>query len=176
MPAGPPLPEMLPAALPFGRKALRALQLRCPVCWQGAMFRHPLAMHPTCPACHYRFDRGHGYFLGAMYTSYAISLILGGSLAAALLWAGVLHLAFPPTGSDLVGYAVLAAFLLVIGPLVAFPYSRVLWVWAERDGHLHDGEEDVAWLQRDAAERQGRAPHRPRLHPVPPRDPDGKAS
>jgi predicted NUDIX family NTP pyrophosphohydrolase len=49
--------------------------------------------------------------------------------------------------------AVLTACL--VGPCFAFPYSRCAWVWAEREGHLHDGEEDVQALKRAYMEARG---------------------
>jgi hypothetical protein len=103
------------------------------------MFRHPLAMHPACPGCGYVYDRGNGYFIGAMYSSYTLSLGAAVVVAAALWWAGA-------GVWTIVG--VCAALLAVAGPVLVFPYSRLLWVWVEREGWLHDGEEDVESLKR----------------------------
>ncbi len=114
------------------------LRLRCPACWTGAMFAGPLRMNPRCPHCDYQFDRGNGYFIGAMYSSYLLSLGLAAVVAGALFWAG--WSVWP-----IVGACAIAVSLA--GPLAIFPYSRVLWVWAERDGWLHDGQEDVATLR-----------------------------
>lgn len=119
------------------------------------MFRHPLAMNEKCPHCHHQYDKGNGYFLGAMYGSYTISLLLGIALVAGLVASGVLRLHFPLTGMDIASVVGVGLFLLAIGPMVAFPYSRLLWVWAEREGWLHDGVEDVARLRREAAVRAG---------------------
>src|SRR4051794_3007666 len=49
---------------------------RCPRCWQGQMFRHGLTMNDPCPVCGLIFQREEGYFLGSMYTSYVISVVL----------------------------------------------------------------------------------------------------
>lgn len=81
-------------------------------------------MNETCPACHYRFEREPGYFVGAMYFSYALAiptyagLVLG--LAAwvpglSLFWA--LLAALPP-------------FLLLV-PII-FRYSRIGWMYFDR--------------------------------------------
>src|SRR4051812_24822754 len=53
---------------------------RCPRCRDGRIFRASLwrgflAMHDVCPVCGLKFDREPGYFLGAMYFSYLISLL-----------------------------------------------------------------------------------------------------
>ena len=51
----------------------------CPRCRQGPMFRPFtlrgwLSMYETCPVCHMKFDREQGYFIGAMYVSYGLSI------------------------------------------------------------------------------------------------------
>jgi len=51
----------------------------CPRCRQGPIFRRPvyrspLAMRDNCPVCGLRFEREQGYFLGAMYVSYVLSI------------------------------------------------------------------------------------------------------
>lgn len=113
------------------------------------MFRHPLAMHRCCPDCGHQFDRGNGYFIGAMYASYALSLGLGivTALAARLL-----------TGSVGITVGAAAAVVLAAGPLWILPTSRVLWVWVERDGWLHDGAEDTETLKRAHLARHGMLP------------------
>lgn len=122
---------------------LEFLRLRCPICWQGAMFRSPIHMNASCPSCGHTYDRGHGYFLGAMMFSYAIVVALE---------AGIL-LGFRATGMSwpwALGSAV--ATVPIIGPLLAFPYSRLWWVMVERR-YLHGGEEDDAGLKAELARR-----------------------
>lgn len=132
----------------IGTKVWGVLRLRCPVCWQGAMFRTPVHMNPRCPHCDYTFDKKHGYFLGAMYASYGISVAASGAVAIGSLVMGV------PVWVTIAGVVVTAC---VVGPCIAFPYSRCLWVLAEREGHLHDGEEDPAALKRAYMEARGMA-------------------
>jgi uncharacterized protein (DUF983 family) len=56
----------------------------CPRCGQTKVFRkqrHLLAMpemNRSCSHCGYHFDREPGYFLGAMYISYGLSVLWGG--------------------------------------------------------------------------------------------------
>ena len=55
------------------------LHERCPRCREGAIFRCPLwrgwlAMNEHCPVCNLKFEREPGYFLGAMYVSYALAI------------------------------------------------------------------------------------------------------
>lgn len=135
-----------PVTLPVSTKLGRALRLRCPVCWDAPMFRHPLHMHAQCTGCGYVYDRGNGYFIGAMYASYTLSL--GGAIvvATALWFAGVELWTI---------VAICSLLLAIVGPAVVFPYSRLLWVWVEREGWLHDGNEDVESLKRAHLARHG---------------------
>ena len=43
-------------------------------------------MHERCPVCDLRFEREQGYFLGAMYVSYALGLAVLGSLVILTWW------------------------------------------------------------------------------------------
>ena len=139
-----PVPAITP--VPFTAK-LRALAfLRCPNCRVGPMFRTPVHMHARCPNCDYQFDKGNGYFLGAMYASYGLSLAVCGAQTIGLLLAGA---------STLVTIVAAIVTACIVGPCFAFPYSRCAWVWAEREGHLHDGEEDVQKLKRDYMAARG---------------------
>ncbi len=104
------------------------------------MFAHPLKMNAQCSHCGHVFDRGNGYFIGAMYSSYLISTGSGILLLAALVLTGHLSLHFPFTERDWLALVAVAVFVLVLGPLITFPYSRVFWVWAERNGLWHHGD------------------------------------
>ena len=142
-----------PISLPAKLRALALL--RCPACRVGAMFRSPVHMNARCPHCNYQFDKGNGYFLGAMYASYGLSLAVCGIQTIALLLGGA---------STLVTVIAAICTACLVGPCFAFPYSRCAWVWAEREGHLHDGEEDVQALKRAYMEARG-------MKPKPPIDP-----
>jgi hypothetical protein len=88
------------------------------------MFRGLVTMNDPCPVCGLVFEREEGYFLGAMYFSYAIAVVILGLsyLAAAAL--------FPNWN----GIAIAAIALAPYPPLmpVVFRYSRVLWVYFDR--------------------------------------------
>lgn len=55
-------------------------QEKCPKCKVGEAFesgRSSLSipkMHDSCSNCNYRFEREPGYFIGAMYLSYALAI------------------------------------------------------------------------------------------------------
>ncbi len=122
---------------------LEIARLRCPVCCEGQMFRTPLRMNASCPRCGHTYDRGHGYFLGAMMFSYTIVVVLEAAIliglrATGLSWPWALGLS--------------VATVPIIGPFLAFPYSRLWWVMVERR-YLHWGEEDDAGLKAELARR-----------------------
>lgn len=80
-------------------------------------------MYDVCPVCGLRFNREQGYFLGAMYVSYGLSIppvlvlmlvlwrLAGWSFGAAVIGAFVAYLPFVP---------------LVVR------LSRVIWIWIDR--------------------------------------------
>src|SRR5437773_3176925 len=87
---------------------------RCPRCRMGTIFRGSIfrgfpKMQERCPICDLKFAREAGYFVGAMYISYGIALLvialIAGLLWAAtgwwitkdVIWAVVLFLPFAPT-------------------------------------------------------------------------------
>ena len=100
----------------------RAIRLRCPRCGATPLFRGWFRMAEACALCGLRFERAQGYFVGAIYVNYAVTVILaiGGFF---LLWAG-LGLS---TGAQL---AVLVP-IVVVFPLWFFRYSRSLWLALE---------------------------------------------
>jgi hypothetical protein len=106
------------------RRAIAILRQRCPRCLEGRAFRGPMAMSAACPECGLVFEREPGYFVGAMYVSYALAI------PAYLLTVGLLQLLLP----DVPDLAVLAAGLPIIclcAPLL-FRYSRVIWMHLDR--------------------------------------------
>lgn len=100
------------------------IQQRCPRCRTGKMFRGPVAMNDPCPNCGLVFQREEGYFLGAMYVSYGLSVILIGAAYFAItsIW---------PT---LTAIPVLIIITALYAPFVTvvFRYSRVIWIYFER--------------------------------------------
>jgi len=104
------------------------LRQLCPRCREGRIFQTSVLsgfprMHPRCPICGLKFEREEGYFLGAMYISYAIALIMI-TLLALMLWLGF-HWGLQKT--------VVWAIILFV-PL-AFPLTllaRVLWIYLDQ--------------------------------------------
>ena len=104
------------------------LRQLCPRCRSGAIFRSSIftgfpKMRQSCPVCGLKFEREEGYFLGAMYISYALAL--GTILALALgLWF-FLRWSIQKT-------AIWAVILfLPLAPTLTL-FSRVLWIYLDQ--------------------------------------------
>jgi Protein of unknown function (DUF983) len=78
-------------------------------------------MNETCPSCHLKFEREPGYFVGAMYISYALAVPI-----LALLMLVASYLIVPDWALENAAILAGAAFLPFV-PLV-FRYSRILWM------------------------------------------------
>lgn len=90
------------------------LQQRCPRCRVGRIFRYSIfrgfpKMCERCTICDLKFEREPGYFLGAMYFSFALGVLVMAPIAVMLwyltgwwiskvvFWAAILFLPFAPT-------------------------------------------------------------------------------
>jgi uncharacterized protein (DUF983 family) len=100
----------------------------CPRCRKGRIFArsilHPFPrMHEYCLECGLKFEREAGYFIGAMYFSYALGTAAI-SFLALIVWA----LTRWDLPQDLA-----AGFLIFIPavPLLTF-FSRVLWIYFDQ--------------------------------------------
>ncbi|HZU95761.1 MAG TPA: DUF983 domain-containing protein, partial [Planctomycetota bacterium] len=104
----------------FARAVAMLLQ-RCPRCLEGKVFEGRFQMRSRCPVCGLDFEREAGYYLGAMYFSYAIACcFIGGPTIAVELFLPGLHAPVPVLVASLV-------FFLPFVPLT-FRWSRVLWL------------------------------------------------
>jgi uncharacterized protein (DUF983 family) len=96
------------------------LHLRCPKCREGRLFSKTLTMLERCPVCGHRFERAPGFFVGAMYASYALAVPLCAILFVILQWL------FPRWSM----WGVIALVVVCLIPFVPllFRYSRALWI------------------------------------------------
>ncbi|MDH4117708.1 MAG: DUF983 domain-containing protein [Acidimicrobiia bacterium] len=115
----------------------RALRRRCPRCGNGPSFETWLRMAENCPACGFRFEREHGFWVGAMIINTILSfasllaVFVGGWVA---FWPNV-----PWTG-------LLVATVSVAGvtPLLYYPMSKSLWSAIEMSYHELEPAERTA--------------------------------
>jgi uncharacterized protein (DUF983 family) len=97
---------------------------RCPRCRRGKIFKGLLQMNDPCPVCGLIFQREEGYFLGAMYVSYALGCAIVGV-------AYVIAAELFPDVSSLVLCLILFAGYVPLMPWI-FRYSRVIWLHFDR--------------------------------------------
>jgi len=80
-------------------------------------------MQERCAVCDLKFDREPGYFLGAMYISYGLGVLIMAPIAA-LLWA--------LTGWRLTKVILWAVLLfLPLAPTITL-FARVLWIYLDQ--------------------------------------------
>ena len=80
-------------------------------------------MHERCPVCDLKFEREQGYFLGAMYISYGMALVMITAIAA-VLWSTT---RWPITQVTL--------WAIVVFVPLAWPttlIARVLWIYLDQ--------------------------------------------
>lgn len=104
----------------FWRCAGRGLLLRCPRCGVGRLYSGFFTMTPACSTCALDFYPEHGYYVGAMYLNYAMTV--GIMLPVGLLLQGRLP-AWQIVGPILV--------LGLLFPVLFFRWSRSLWLSIE---------------------------------------------
>jgi uncharacterized protein (DUF983 family) len=108
---------------------LRAiLRQRCPRCRQGRIFLYSVFrgfpnMYQRCSVCDLKFQREEGYFLGAMYISFGLALVII-AVIAALLWA--------TSGWWITKDVIWAVVLfLPLAPGISL-FARVLWIYLDQ--------------------------------------------
>lgn len=104
------------------------------------MFKYPLVritkfsdMHVHCPVCNLRYEVEPGFFIGAMYVSYLMSLILFGTVSVSIYM-----LAEDP--GFIVYILAIPGTVLLLLPLI-FRYSRAIflhWFGGVKYNHKYD--------------------------------------
>lgn len=100
----------------------------CPRCRKGKMFEHSKfafgkfhKMHKHCPECGLRYEVEPGFFQGALYVSYAfsiISMIIGGVFTYYVL---------NDPGVSVYMFVVFLISLLILP--ISYRYSRVIFLY-----------------------------------------------
>jgi hypothetical protein len=104
---------------------LIALKEKCPFCEQGNVFKkssglHMPEMNDHCPVCKHNLMGEPGYFFGAMYVSYGISVALG--LMEFILLKVVLGV------KDPIAILVPIVLSMVLISFKNFKWSRIVWL------------------------------------------------
>ncbi|OYU95086.1 MAG: DUF983 domain-containing protein [Bacteroidetes bacterium B1(2017)] len=110
-------------------KGLAILKCKCPQCQSGKLFNFPFynlnkftEMDATCKVCGLKYEVEPGFFWGAMYVSYTLTvgimLILGGLI----LWLSNGEAGF-------YGYTIPIISCMILTAPLTYRYSRVLMVY-----------------------------------------------
>ena len=97
----------------------RGWRLCCPRCGVRTLFRRWLSMHEQCVSCGLQFEREPGYFVGAMYVNYALTV--------AVTISGYFFLE-AWTDITLAPQLVLWGSVSLLCPILLFRQSRGLWL------------------------------------------------
>jgi uncharacterized protein (DUF983 family) len=109
-----------PTIRPTRSRGRAIWEQRCPRCLEGKVFSGAVTMREHCPACGHRFQREPGYFLGAMYVSYPLAIVVLGVFIVLIHW-------LRPDWPWELDLALAVLPLLVLVPTI-FRYSRILWM------------------------------------------------
>ena len=109
---------------------------RCPKCGQSHLFvhgnaynlRHTAKMHAACPSCGEDFEKEPGFYFGAAYVSYALTVALWIALLVALkcfdAWGWIDFGMFTHPGT----YLLTGITLLVVLLPMIYRLSRSIWI------------------------------------------------
>ena len=103
------------------RKWWALLTQRCPYCCRGKLYAGALTMHERCPVCNLRFEREPGYFVGSLYFSYGMAVVI------LLLMLLIGSMIFPEVDLGWITLGCIALFVPFV-PLVS-RYARVIWMY-----------------------------------------------
>ena len=110
---------------------LSVMKGKCPRCGQGNFFTSAnpyawgsmLKTNAECSHCHLDFEPELGFYWGATYVSYALTV----AVSVATFVISTLIFGFM-NSLNLTYLAVNAAVLVVVSPL-SFRFSRIMWLW-----------------------------------------------
>lgn len=103
------------------------LKLKCPKCRKGDLFVHKgsyrikgfFDMHKNCPKCGQDFEIETGFYFGAMYVSYGLTIAISVAVFAALLVFDIYSLEM----------FLIAEFLVLLALLpIVIRVSRAIWI------------------------------------------------
>jgi uncharacterized protein (DUF983 family) len=108
-----------------GAMMVRGATRRCARCGSGHLFKRWVTMVHDCPRCGLHFERESGYWAGAL----AINIILVGGLFTIVF---VIALILTVPDIPVAPLLTLLVPIMIIGPIVAYPFSKTLWVAIDR--------------------------------------------
>ena len=103
----------------LGRILRCSFQLKCPKCGEGALFQTYFKMFTHCAVCDLKFERESGYFIGAMYLNYGVTVLI--AFPSYFLFEKFISIPF------YVNLSVWALFSAIF-PVLFYRYSKSLWL------------------------------------------------
>lgn len=101
---------------------------KCPVCHEGEVFNNTGAydlgnidkMHEHCSNCGYKYEKEPGYWYGAMYASYGLTVAMSVAVFILTYW-------IYPAATVSIYIGVICLVILILAP-VTFRASRLIWM------------------------------------------------
>jgi len=122
---------------------LRGLFARCPACGGRHIFHRWFKMVDRCPRCTLRFERIEGHWIGSIGTN---TVVVFATMFVVLL--SVTLLSYPDNPGGWLLWTVIG--IAVLGPMVFFPPSRMLWTAIDLLMRpLKPGEIDPRFVKHD---------------------------
>lgn len=111
-----------------GNKLYSIFKGKCPVCHEGKVFKHKQVFHPSkfdvmeerCSECGHKYEIETGFFYGAMYVAYALTVAI--SVATFILT----YLIYSETPYWV--YIINILLVLVVLAPITFRGGRLIWM------------------------------------------------
>lgn len=111
-----------------GTRLYSILNSKCPICQEGDFhlgkhaydFKNFGKNHEHCSHCGFKYEKEPGFFYGAMYVSYALTVAFSVAIGVAIF------VLFPSASYKVYLYSILGG-LVVLMP-ISFRLSRIIWL------------------------------------------------
>lgn len=118
-----------------GTKLYSIFTMTCPRCHEGPLFKHKQAystkmgeMHKTCKNCGERFEPEPGFYFGAAYVSYALTVALWVAYYVALVTFEALGFYTFTFDENALAFILGGVALLVLLLPLLYRFSRSIWI------------------------------------------------
>ena len=118
-----------------GNKLYSIFTFTCPRCHEGKLFKHRRTyakgfteLNKKCAVCKEDFEREPGFYFGAAYVSYALTVALWVALYVALTVFDLIGLMEFSFFDDGILFLVTGVILLILLLPLIYRFSRVIWI------------------------------------------------
>lgn len=111
-----------------GSRLYSILKEKCPVCQEGEVFMFPQKynykkfdkMHTNCSVCGHKYEKESGFWYGAMYVSYGLTVAFSSATFV------LTYLIYPEASVWIYISAIIAVLILMVP--ITFRMSRMVWM------------------------------------------------